>query len=303
MKIIRPVTVADANLLSSSVAEADYAAWSAGTTYGLGDRAIYVVADTHWIIESLQAGNTGHTPTGDNDTDTWWLKVGNTNRWKMFDDKIQSQTSVADELVVELASATQRIDSVALFNVDCASARVRVIDVTDGVVYDQTKVMVSSSGITDWYAYSFEPIVRLQDYIFTGLPPYLGATIEVTLTDAGGTVLCGAVVIGQSRKYGGTQYGVQVGILDNSVKEKDAFGDYFIVERDYSKYANFQVLVPKVMVDELQIQLAAYRATPVVVAGTDEYASTMIYGYYTGARTVIAYPNESILSIEFEGLT
>jgi hypothetical protein len=302
MKIIRPVTVADANLLSSSVAETDYAAYNAGTTYGLGNRAIYVIADTHWIIESLQAGNIGHTPTGA-DSDTWWLKVGNTNRWKMFDGAVQSQTSAADEIVVELAAPTSRIDSVALFNVDCASARVRVIDATDGVVYDQTKNMVSNSGITEWYSYSFEPIIRIHDYIFTELPPYLGATIEVTLTDAGGTVLCGALVIGLSREIGGTQYGAQVGILDNSVKEKDAFGNFTIVERAYSKYASFQVLVPKGLVDELQILLANYRATPTVIVGSELYASTMIYGYYTIARTIISYPNESVLSIEYEGLT
>jgi hypothetical protein len=302
MKIIRPVTVADANLLSSNVAETDYAAYSAGATYGLGDRAIYVLADTHWIIESVQAGNIGHTPLG-TDLDTWWLKVGNTNRWAMFDGAVQSQTSAADEIVVELSSAISRIDSVALFNVDCASARVRVIDAVDGVVYDQTKNMVSHSGIADWYAYSFEPIVRIRDYVFTGLPPYLGATIEVTLTDTGGTAKCGACVPGLAREIGGTQYGVQVGILDNSVKEKDAFGNFTIVERDYSKFAAFQVIVPRSMVDELQIILAGYRATPTVVVGSELYASTMIYGYYTGARTVIAYANESILSIEYEGLT
>lgn len=302
MKLIRPVTVADVNLLSSSVAETDYAAYNAGTTYGLGDRAIYVVADTHWIVESLQAGNIGHTPTGA-DTDTWWLKLGATNRWKMFDGAVQSRTTAAEEIVVELSSATNRIDSIALFNVDCASARVRVIDATDGVVYDQTKNMVSPSGITDWYAFSFEPIVRIRDYVFTDLPPYLNATIEVTLTDTGGTAKCGACVPGLSRNLGLTQYGVEVGILDNSVKEKDAFGNFTIVERAYSRWASFQVLIAKAMVDELQILLAAYRATAVVVVGSEEYAATMIYGYYTRMRTVIPYPNESILSIEFEGLT
>jgi len=302
MKLIRPVPVADVNLLSSSVTETDYAAWSSGTTYGLGDRAIYVVADTHWIVESLQAGNIGHTPTGA-DTDTWWLKLGATNRWKMFDGAVQSQTTAADEIVVELSSATNRIDSIALFNVDCASARVRVIDATDGVVYDQTKNMVSPSGITDWYAFSFEPIVRIRDYVFTDLPPYLNATIEVTLTDAGGTAKCGACVPGLSRTLGLTQYGVEVGILDNSVKEQDAFGNFTILERAYSKWAAFPVLVAKTMVDELQILLAAYRATAVVVVGSEEYGATMTYGYYTRMRTVIPYPTETVLSIEFEGLT
>jgi hypothetical protein len=302
MKIVRPISVLDANLTASNVAETDHAAWDSGTTYGLGDTRIYVVADTHWIVESLQAGNTGHTPTG-LDSDTWWLKTGNTNRWKMFDGVIQSQTSAADEIVVTLTSPTARVDSVALFNVDCATARVTVTDATDGVVYDETVSMVSPSGITDWYAYSFEPIVRLRDYVFTELPPYLGAAIEVTLSDAGGTVLCGACVIGLSRNIGSTQVGAQVGIQDYSIKQQDAFGNYSILERAYNKRAVFQIKVENTLIDELQTILAGYRATPVVYVGTDEYASTMIYGYYKDFSTVIEYQDVSILSIELEGLT
>lgn len=302
MKIVRPISILDAHLSSSSVAENDHAAWSAGTTYGLGDTRIYVVANTHWIVESLQAGNLGHTPTGE-DSDTWWLKVGATNRWKMFDGVIQSQTSAADEIAVTLTSATERVDSVALFNIDCASARVTVTDATDGVVYDETVNMVSDSGITDWYAYFFEPVTRIHDYVFTALPPYLAADIDVTLTDTGGTALCGACVIGLSRDIGSTQVGAQIGIQDYSVKQKDAFGNYSILERAYNKRAVFQVKVENTLIDEMQTILAGYRATPVVYVGTDEYASTMIYGFYKDFSTVIEYQDVSILSIELEGLT
>lgn len=302
MKIIRKVIIADATLVSSNVPEDDYAAYNAGTTYGLGDRAIYVVADTHWIIESLQAGNIGHTPTGV-DTDTWWLKVGATNRWKMFDGKINSQTVAADEIVVTLTSATQRVDAVALANVDCATARVRVIDPIEGVIYDQTKNMVSNSGITDWWAYSFEPIVRLRDYVFTDLPPYLNTEIEITLSAPGGTAKCGACSIGLSRTFGYTLYGVRTGIEDYSIKERDAFGDYAIVERDFSKWAIFDILVPNSVIDEMQIILAGYRATPAIYIGSGLYASTMIDGFFKSFTNNIQYPNESLMSIELEGLT
>lgn len=302
MKIVRPVTILDAQMVSSSVPENDYTAWDSGTTYGLGDTVIYVAADTHWIVESLQAGNTAHTPTGAS-ADTWWLLVGNTNRWAMFDGMVQSQTSAADEIAVTLTSTAARVDSVALFNIDCAEARVTVTDATDGVVYDETVSMVSPSGITDWYAYFFEPITRITDYVFTELPPYLSSEIDVTLTDAGGTAKCGACVIGLSREIGGTQYGAQTGIQDYSIKQQDDFGNYSILERAYNKRAVFQIMVENGLIDELQIILAGYRATPVVYVGTDLYASTMIYGYYKDFSVVISYPTVSILSIELEGLT
>jgi hypothetical protein len=302
MKIVRPVDILDANLLASNVPETDYSAWSSGTTYGLGDRAIYVLADTHWVVESLQAGNLNHTPTGAT-TDTWWLLVGYTNRWKMFDGAIQSQTSAADEIAVTVTSVTSRIDSVALFNIDCATAQVTVTDATDGVVYDQTVNMVSPSGITDWYAYFFEPVTRITDYVFTELPPYLSSEIDITLTDTGGTVLCGACVVGLSREIGGTQYGAQTGIQDYSIKQVDSFGNYSILERAYNKRATFQVQVENSLIDELQTILAGYRAVPIVYVGSDLYSSTMVYGFYKDFSTVISYPRVSILSIELEGLT
>lgn len=302
MKIVRPIDILDANLLSSNVTENDYAAWSAATTYALGDRAIYVIADTHWIVESLQAGNLNHTPTGAT-TDTWWLLVGNTNRWKMFDGVVQSQTTNADSIEVTIESTTERIDSIALFNIDCASVQVTVTDAVDGLVYDETVNMVAPSGITDWYAYFFEPITRITDYVFTELPPYLGADIAVTITDTGATAKCGALVAGLSRNIGGTMYGAQTGIQDYSIKQVDAFGNYSILERAYNKRASFQVRVENSMIDELQTILAGYRATPVVYVGSDDYASTMIYGYYKDFSTVISYPRVSILNIELEGLT
>lgn len=302
MKIIRPVTIADTNLLSSNVPETDYAAWDSGTAYGLGDRAIYVIANVHWIVESLQAGNTNHTPTG-TDLDAWWLLIGNTNRWKMFDGAIQSQTVLADEIAIELSSSTERIDSVALFNIDCSEVHVTVTDATDGLVYDETVSMVSTSGITDWYAYFFEPITRIADYVFTELPPYLGAIIAVTATDTGADVSIGACVVGLSRNIGATQYGISTGIQDYSIKQQDDFGNYTILERAYNKRAVFQVQVANSLIDELQTILAGFRAVAAVYSGSDMYASTFVYGYYKDFSVVIAYREYSILSIELEGLT
>ena len=40
MRYIVPTTITDAMLISSSVAEADYAAWNAATAYTVGNRVI-----------------------------------------------------------------------------------------------------------------------------------------------------------------------------------------------------------------------------------------------------------------------
>jgi hypothetical protein len=301
MKIIRPMTIDDAALFSSNVAENDYAAYNAGTSYSLGTRVIYVVADTHWIIESLQNGNIGNTPTGLT-TDTWWLKVGNTNRWKMFDQAVQSQTENADTIDVEIV-ADGRADSVALLNVSAASVLVTMTDAIDGEVFNESYSLVSDSGITDWYAYFFEPIVRLQDLVVTGMPPYANATIEVTLTDTGNTAKCGALVVGLSRELGFTQYGLTLGITDYSVKTQDDFGNYTILERSFRRISDVPVLVQNSLIDQAMILLSSYRATPTVYIGAEEFGSTIIYGFYKDFSITIAYVDYSIFNLSLEGLT
>ncbi len=52
MKLIAPVVMTDAMLVSSTVPEADYPVWSASLVYGVGTRVI--VLATHKIYESLQ---------------------------------------------------------------------------------------------------------------------------------------------------------------------------------------------------------------------------------------------------------
>jgi len=379
MKIVRPMTVNDANLLSSNVAETDYAAYNAGTTYALSDRVILVspssavtisianpgvvtwaahglvdgtpivftttgnlptgivagtryfirdaavntfrlctkiggtaiittgtqsgvhtaTAQIHKVYESLQASNLNHYPPS---SPTWWLDSGATNRWKMFDTSVTSQTSATDQIVVSLL-ATGRVNTVALLNVSAATARVVMTDDVDGVIFDETQTLASDSGITDWYAYFFEPIIRATDALFSDLPPYADAQIDITLTDTGSAVLCGAALLGLAREIGGVQYGASVGIQDYSVKQQNDFGDYTILERAFSKRGVWAIYVENYLVDELNKILAEYRATPTLYIGSEYFTSTFIYGFYKDFSTVISYVDYSICNLELEGLT
>lgn len=300
MRIVRPATVNDAALVSSNVPETDYAAWSAATTYPLG--AFVIKTATHRVYKSLQAGNLNHDPATEPATPVWWQDWGATNRWKMFDDLVGVQTSNADSIAVALTFA-ERIDSVILLNVSAASVRVTMTDVTDGVVFDQTYNMVSDSGITDWYAYFFEPIVRKSDLSVTGLPPYINARLDITLTDPGATVLCGECIAGLSRYLGGAQYGAKVGIQDYSVKTTDAFGNYTILERAFARRGSFSVWMDAGIISETQTLLASFRATPTVYIGSDDIDATIIYGFYKDFDITIAYPDVSLCNLEIEGLT
>jgi len=293
------MAIVDAVLASSNVLETDYAAYDPAHAYAAGEYAIVVAANVHKVYQSLQAANTGHPPAT---SSTWWLDSGATNRWKMFDALVGSQTSNADNIAV-VFNALGRADSVALLNMSAGSVHITMTDAVDGVVYDQTISVISDSGIQDAYAYCFEPIIRKTDLAVTNLPPYSNASIAVTLADAGATVKCGECVVGLSRNVGDTQYGATVGIQDYSIKSADAFGNFTITQRAFAKRADFIVWVAGGSVDALQTFLASLRATPIVYVGIDTYGATIVYGFFKDFSIAIAYPTESICTIQIEGLT
>lgn len=298
MKLIRPQEIVDTVLTSSNVAENDYVAWSSGTTYALGDHVIVTTPDEHRIYESLQGTNIGHTPST---SPTWWLDTGATNRWRMFDNSVSAQTTNANSIAVVFA-VSGRVDSVALLNISAAEVQITMTDSVEGVVYDRTIDLVSDSGVQDWYAYFFEPIVRISDLTVSDLPPYADASVAVTLSDSGATVACGECVLGLSKEIGDTQYGARVGIQDYSIKTTDDFGNFTILERAYARRADFTVFVAAGFVDALQTLLASLRATPIVYVGSDEYASTIVFGFFKDFSIAIAYPGVSVCNIEIEGL-
>lgn len=235
----------------------------------------------------------------------FWLDIGPTNRWAMFDSYNGTATTDPSSIDVTL-NLTGRIDSLAALSLDNAvSIRVIVSTVADGTIYDVTYELTSTEGIADWYSWFFNDIERKSNLLLTDLPSYSSPTVRVIITGTGTAPLgCGNLVIGQSKDLGRTLHdGAQVGIIDYSRKDVDAFGNYTIVQRAFSKRGSFKTRIAKAQVDGIQTALSAFRATPAVYSASDEYAATLIFGFFRSFDIEIDYPAESLCSIEIEGLT
>lgn len=276
-----------------------YLSYSSATTYSLGLRVKVITGGVHHNYESLQNTNLNHDPTI---SPTWWLDVGPTNQWKMFDNGVATATSRFGAIDASIVSAGAISDGVAFLNVSAVSIRVTVTDTIDGVVYDTTTTMVADSGVLDYYAYFFEPIVRIGELVLTGLPPYAGATIRAYLDGSGGIASCGVMVLGSLAYIGRTVYGATVGLLDYSVKGADAFGSFTALERGYARRGDFGVSMKVSQVTSLQNLLIPYRAKPLVWIGTDFIGATVIYGFYKDFQTTIAYFDEATCALTIEGL-
>ena len=212
-----------------------------------------------------------------------------------------SQTANSNS-IANVYEALQIVDAVALMNISAATVRVTVTDAVDGLIFDKTVSGIAPISASSFYAWAFEPIVRVTDILITNLPPYINADIAVTLTDTGNTVLCGNLVLGKIRDLGGTQYGMSMRIDDFSVKDQNQFGIFTVIEGAYSRRLDSTVYVDNGAVDAVFNLLAAHRAIPAVFVGAGEIGSSILFGYATSYNIVVEFFSTSLMKIEVEGL-
>lgn len=177
------------------------------------------------------------------------------------------------------------------------------VTTTQHIAHRELIDLQDSAGVNSWYDYFTEEITYKTEAVLTDLPLYTNPTISVSISADGGEVSCGTFVIGQTRDLGGTVYGAKGGIQDYSRKETDDFGNYTLVERAFAKRNTYRVVCANAQVDAIFNLLAELRATPVIWLGTDDYAFTWTFGWARDWAVEIAYPTQSFLTIEIEGLT
>ncbi len=293
--LIPPVPVTDTILVSSNVAETDYAAWVAGTNYTLGTRVIRTATGVHKVFENLIPGVDATLPEL---APTRWIAVSPTNRWKMFDTSNTTATVAASPISVVLLPG-QAVNSVALLGLISTSVRVRMTDPVAGTVYDRTFTTGGVIFTADWYSYFFSLTTPVDTLTVLDLPPYPNCTVLIDVYNAAGSVQCATMVMGYQVTIGfGIQYGATVGITDYSIKTANAYGDYVLTPRPYSNRATFDMMLNAVQVVEIRNLLARYRAVPCVWIGP-----VTIFGFYKDFSITIPYPTEAQCSIEIEGMT
>lgn len=128
MKILRPIKITDAMLTACSIAEDDYPAWSAATTYARG--AFVISPATHTVYRSLEASNINHDPDAeqaaladplvDDPDPVYWQVIGATNRWRLFDGKPSRRATANDAITVEITPGSI-ISGVAGFEISASS--------------------------------------------------------------------------------------------------------------------------------------------------------------------------------------
>ena len=229
LSVLVPSTITSA-MLTSTVAETDYSAWSSGTTYAVGNRCISTT--THRVYESLVASNTNHDPTDISNrigATPWWLDVSATNRWKMFDDQTTSQTTAATTMTVTLEPGS--FNAFALLGISAETITATVTDLGSSTVLYSYTGDLEDSAPEDYYEYFFSAFSPQTDFIVDGLDSYSNMQLIVTLSVVSGDVKCGMLQVGDLRVLGLTQYGAKAKPKTYSYIKVNEYGENEIVRR------------------------------------------------------------------------
>ena len=292
------------SLITSNIAEDDADVWDSGESYVIGEKAM-VLGEYHRVYEAL-TNHSDKFPPDNVDTETPdWLDTGATNRWRMFDMEVgpdlQSFSTVSDGGIEVLMGAESAVSCVVLLNIEGDTARVTQRDPSDGsVIYERDIELLGTPVDVGWWHFFFDYRQAISKAVLTDLPKVSPCTIQVEIF--GAACRLGKLIIGEDINIGCTQFGTSVGITDFSRKERDAFGNNYILERRYIDKADYPVQLPSDGVDATHALLSELRATPAVYIGSEKFISTVVYGYYKDFSIVISNSRYSQCSLSVEGI-
>lgn len=309
--VIVPKTIDNSNFVSSTLTEGsnnppyDYYRYNynagglvgGGITYAAGDYV--VLTSNHKIYKSLQGSNLNHPP---DTSPTWWVEVGPTNRWAMFDESggTYSYSSGANIVV---SFTADRATSIALIELTARSVRIQATSPGYPNYYDQTYNMGDRAIIQNWYDYFTADSFLATELIVTDIPSIANTTFTITIENNSNPLQVGNLIVGQALELGKTQYGAKIGIVDYSKKEVNEFGKANLVKRNFSKKMDVSLSVDNQLVDAVAQRLSYLRATPCLWVGANGvFESLTVYGFYRDFSIEIPRPTSSVCSLQIEGL-
>jgi hypothetical protein len=327
MRIVPPIEIDDtgspSQFVASNVPEDDETEWDSTTTYSDGDVVMVTDAGVHKRYESLKDSNTDNYPpdtTSDDLSDPWWLELGPTNRWAMFNDTVGEATSSSETFSESTYAADtvdgtaagiavqitpqQAVNYIAAFNIEGVYADLIIKNSDGNTTYSERKSLITTIRSADWYSYFFDETVHIGDATsFPGLPTVSEGDIYFSVQKKpDGPAEVGVLAMGTMKNLGVSTYGTSVGIIDFSRKERDTFGNFQIVERGFAKELDAEVSIPFDRVSFVQSELAKRRAKPTIYEASDSVNATLIYGFFRDFDITISTPSITDATITIEGL-
>lgn len=312
MRAFIPNDVTDSMLVSSTVVEPadNEPAWVSTTTYAEFARVGVVSANSHLVYESLVSGNLGNNPTTTNSavmaTAPKWIKVSNTNRYRMFD-WYQGTPSVSPSPMTIVLRPGKRINAIMLEGI---KASIVDLKITAGGVGEPIFTLdgyMLNREVNDHYDYFIAPFLYTNTVVTFEIPAIPDPVITLTLTDPSGVVELGRFGSGLDF-YLGTIKWNPVSDMDNySEVVWDDFGKAKLTPKTSIPKVDLQIVVDANRVNAIRDFRKLANAKPVFWSGIDdqEYAYTealVLIGVYRKFDINIENPSYVIANVSLKGI-
>ncbi len=300
LRVIAPITVTEAMVISTNVAENDYPEWDAGTTYAAGNRVI--VASVHTVYESVAGSNLGNNPTDVGST--YWVAVMKTRTWRPFDQSL-SEPVTNSGTIEYLIAPDALLRGVGIVGAEALYATVNVKDPGGAVLATQTEYLADYSEMVDAISMvTVEPVYR-EKVPFDAVICTPGNRIEVIVGDGSGSTKVNEITMGDVVTIAEPLSGAEIGIDDYSDFTEDNWGGVTITEKGYRDFTDLPLYVESGYVARLRRSLAALRAKFAlyyITTGTEDYGTT-VYGRYDKLAMIVNGPQHSEMSLRILGET
>jgi len=304
-----------AEQLTSNIAEYTAGTWVTGTTYSADEIVKYQLTQgsekgIYKEFKSLQAANTGNNPYT---ATTYWSDQGATNRWKMFDYLIMSESeaeAVDGTIAVDLHC--RRISAIGFINVMASGITIKVYkgdESADKIPANliQTVTIDLSQLLDNWFDYFFEDFKYTRDVsVPVDIYTYYDVVLEITFTPPGSLdCTVGQVLPGRSYSLGNLLYGINTGIKDFSRILENDFGFTYLSQGNFKKRLDGNLIVGNENINTVGTILTQLRAVPTVWegnSGDNTYNDLLLYGFCRKFTFVHDHPNHTEINIEIEGM-
>lgn len=292
MKIIYPTEI---TLTSSNVAGSSYSDWSASTAYTIGQ---YVFLPTNYGEYQALTNNTGKYPSL-NPTD--WKFIGTANKYKMFDQFLNTQTSNSGTIEVEIVA----YGSMALYlgNLEAESVTIEVVN-NDTLSVIETVTFSMYGEVSNWLDYFYGDWLENKRTSITYERTTLTRNVSYVITIENGinNAKCGIFTTGILKDIGFTKWGMNVGALDYSTVAVDtSSGATYLSQGNYAKRISADVFAYTDGVQTAYKALTDARGLPIVFIN-ERFDDFNVFGYIQKFETLVNGPVETAITLDIIGL-
>lgn len=293
MIIIIPKTITNAMITANTAVNAD-ADYVPATTYAAGAKVTY----NNFIYLSLQNANTGNQPDLTASA-AWWSLVGASNKWAMFDDEVQTQSTASNTLSTTIRASY--VNAISCVNITASSVD---IEVKKGatVVYTKTIDLFDYSLIVDWATYFFSEHDFQTEFSLTDLPSLPDVDIKITVNKPSSTVGIGKIIVGAQLDVGLEEYNLKREGIDYTQANFDPFGKLSLTKRSYARKYSTTAIMENAKFDYVSKKLDSIASVPVLCIGGNGFKSSLtVYGLVTYS-IILEHLQVSRVSIDVRGL-